>query len=79
MGNEIEKRHKRGRIPYEYYGIEAANRKVHCRITESEYKDLESIAEYYKCSKSKAIRRLIQGAKEDVNDFREYMTEIKKN
>lgn len=79
MGNEKEKRHKRGRIPYEYYGIEAADRKLSFRITESEYKDLESIAEYYKCSKSKAIRLLIQGSKEDTNDLREHMTEIKKN
>ena len=79
MGNEFEKIHKRGRIPYEYYGIEAADRRVNFRITESEYKVLESIAEYFKCSKSKAIRYLIQGAKEYVNGLSEYMTEIKKN
>lgn len=76
MGNETEKRHKRGRIPYEYYGIEAADRRIDCRITESEYKDLEYIANYFKCSKSKAIRLLIQGSKEYINDLSERTNDV---
>ena len=72
-------RRKRGRVPYEYYGIEAANRRVNFRITESEYGDLEIIAKYFKCSKSKAVRYLIQGAKEYVNGLSEHMDNIKKS
>ena len=51
---------KRGRIPYEYYGLEAANHMVNVRITEVELAQLEAVAKELNCTKSRALRMLIQ-------------------
>ena len=60
----MPKNTKRGRVPYECYGIETADCKVFSSITKSELEELERVAKELKISKSKAIRWLVQGARE---------------
>ena len=61
-------RRKRGRVPYENYGVETANCRICSSITESELEGLERVAKQLKISKSKVIRWLIQGASEYLGE-----------